>query len=72
MPGEPDLKDILKKNPQVDAGKLREGCELSKKLSEAGTVRRGSRLASPGGDRKAYAIGIKGEVNAVQLRTKRA
>ena len=54
MARKPNIKKILKENPQVDIQKLGQGLKLSKKLRSIGIMKRGYGLALPYSRRRAH------------------
>jgi hypothetical protein len=63
-----DIERLLQENPQVDPEKLKEGLDLTKKLSECGLAKSASRIAPPDGRYRARVIDSRGHRNTVQLK----
>lgn len=69
MRGDLDLDAILKMNPQVDAGALKESLALSDELKQAGLEAQGYRLASPADSHRIQVPDTKGQRRVVRLRS---
>ena len=63
-----DIDRLLKENPHLNPDELREGLELTKKLSECGLARSTSRIAPPDGRFRARVIDSRGHRHTIQLR----
>jgi len=61
------LKEIIKKNPNIDEKKLKESMDLSDELRKHGVTPRGYGLASPFGSRKAVVVDTKEEKRTSHL-----
>ena len=67
MPEQLDLKEILKRNPQVDQKKLEEARALLRELRQTGTRGAGYNLAPPFERRRASSTDCAGDSRTVHL-----